>query len=311
MGRVNYGGQLHDRKGFTKAVLKGAKRATTNLTDWTFSALSLESTPPSNLHWKNEAVKGPAFWRGKFKAVANKDTWLDVRGWSKGVLWVNGHNLGRFWNVGPTQTMFLPGCWLKDGDNDVVILDFIGPTEPILAGLNAPILDEVRKEGASRAYRKPLQEIKLADASRVAVAQLAPGTDWQEINFSQPVTGRYLALEVLSAQDDQAYATLAELEAVGSDGVNIQRTNWKTAFANSEELEAENGSADNLFDLQPTTYWHTRWQGTAPKHPHLVVLDLGSSQTLTGLRLQPRQDMANGRIKDCRVYLSKEPFSGQ
>jgi beta-galactosidase len=311
MGRVNYGGQLHDRKGFTKAVLKSAKGATTHLTDWTFSALSLESTPPSNLHWKNEAVKGPAFWRGKFKAAANKDTWLDVRGWSKGVLWVNGHNLGRFWNIGPTQTMFLPGCWLKDGDNDVVVLDFVGPAEPILAGLNAPILDEVRKEGASRAHRKPLQEIKLADASQVAVAQLVPGTDWQEINFSQPATGRYLALEVLSAQDDQAYATLAELEAVGVDGVNIQRTNWKTAFANSEELDAENGSADNLFDLQPTTYWHTRWQGTAPKHPHLVILDLGSAQTLTGLRLQPRQDMANGRIKDCRVYLSKEPFSGQ
>jgi beta-galactosidase len=311
MGRVNYGGQLHDRKGFTKAVLKGAKGATTQLTDWTFSALSLESTPPSNLHWKNEAVAGPAFWRGTFKAAANKDTWLDVHGWSKGMLWVNGHNLGRFWNIGPTQTMFLPGCWLKDGDNDVVVLDFIGPTEPTLAGLNAPVLDEVRNEGMSRAHRKPTQQIKFIEGSQVAVAQLAPGTDWQEINFSKPVTGRYLALEVLSAQDDQAYATLAELEAVGTNGTNIPRTSWKTAFADSEELESENGSADNIFDLQPTTYWHTRWQGTAPKHPHLVILDLGSSQTLTGLRLQPRQDMANGRIKDCRVYLSKEPFSGQ
>ena len=311
MGRINYGGQLHDRKGFTKAALKNTKGSTIQLTDWTFSGVSLETALPSNLRWKNEAVKGPAFWRGSFKAEANKDTWLDVRNWSKGVLWVNGHNLGRFWNIGPTQTMFLPGCWLKDGDNDVVVLDFVGPTEPTLAGLNAPILDEVRNEGMVRAHRKPLQEIKLADASRVAVAQLTPGTDWQEITFNQPATGRYLALEVLSAQDDQAYATLAELEAVGADGANIQRTNWKTAFANSEELVAENGSADNLFDLQPTTYWHTRWQGTAPKHPHLVVLDLGSSQTLTGLRLQPRQDMANGRIKDCRVYLSKEPFPGQ
>jgi beta-galactosidase len=163
----------------------------------------------------------------------------------------------------------------------------------------------------SRAHRKPTQQIKLIEGSQVAVAQLAPGTDWQEINFSKPVTGRYLALEVLSAQDDQAYTTLAELEAVGTNGANIPRINWKTAFADSEELESENGSADNLFDLQPTTYWHTRWQGTAPKHPHLVILDLGSSQTLTGLRLLPRQDMANGRIKDCRVYLSKEPFSGQ
>ncbi len=55
------------------------------------------------------------------------DTFLDMRSWGKGVVWVNGHCLGRFWNIGPTQTMYVPGPWLKRGKNEVIILDLIGP----------------------------------------------------------------------------------------------------------------------------------------------------------------------------------------
>lgn len=311
MGRVNYGGFLHDRKGIVRGVVKGQQGETLTLADWSFAPLALDGAPPANLRWKAGETKGPAFWRGKLVAVAGKDTWLDVRGWGKGMAWVNGHHLGRFWSIGPTQTMFLPGCWLKDGENEVVILDLEGPSDATVAGLDAPILDEVRNGGAERAHARPGQKVTLPDAARVAEATLGAGTDWQTITLAQPATGRYLAIEALNAHDGQAYASLAELEAVGKDGAQVARTGWKTAYADSEELAAENGSADNLFDLQPTTYWHTRWQGAAPPHPHLVVIDLGSSQTLAELRLLPRQDMINGRIKACRVYLSATPFPGQ
>lgn len=311
MGRVNYGGFLHDRKGFTRGSVRGAKGETTLLAEWSFAALPLEGTPPTNLRWKAGEARGPAFWRGTLKASAGKDTWLDVRSWGKGMAWVNGHHLGRFWNIGPTQTMYLPGCWLRDGDNEVVILDLEGPSEPTIAGLDTPILDEVRGAAAERAHSRPGQQVKLPEAARVAEATLGGGTDWQVIRLAEPRAGRHLAIEILSAQDGQPYTSLAELELVGRDGNLLARTGWKTAYADSEELAAENGSADNLFDLQPTTYWHTRWQGSAPRHPHVVVLDLGSSQDITELRLLPRQDMTNGRIKACRVYLSAEPFPGQ
>lgn len=311
MGRVNYGGFLHDRKGLARATLKGAKDESVALADWSFAPLPLDGAPPANLRWKAGESKAPAFWRGALTAVAGKDTWLDVRGWGKGMAWVNGHHLGRFWNIGPTQTMFVPGCWLRDGDNEIVILDLEGPSDPTVAGLDAPILDEVRNAAAERAHRRPGQQVTPPASLRVAEATLAAGTDWQSIRLARPATGRYLAIEVLSAQDGQAFASLAELEAVGKDGAQLARTAWKTAYADSEELAAENGSADNLFDLQPTTYWHTRWQGASPGHPHLVVIDLGSSQTLSEIRLLPRQDMINGRIKDCRVYLSAGPFPGQ
>ena len=70
------------------------------------------------------------------------DTFLDVRQWGKGVVWINGHNLGRYWSIGPTQTMYLPGCWLKPGANDVVVLDLQPTAKPVLAGLAKPILDK-------------------------------------------------------------------------------------------------------------------------------------------------------------------------
>ena len=68
----------------------------------------------------------PAFWRGTFNLQKVGDTFLDLHNWGKGDLWVNGHCLGRYWNIGPTQTAYAPGCWLHAGKNEIVILDMIG-----------------------------------------------------------------------------------------------------------------------------------------------------------------------------------------
>jgi beta-galactosidase len=88
---------------------------------------------------------GPAFYRGTFTLQKTGDTFLDVRTWSKGTVWVNGHQLGRFWNVGPQQTLYVPGPWLKKGINEVVIFDLLPQVDPVLRGLKAPILDDLRQ----------------------------------------------------------------------------------------------------------------------------------------------------------------------
>ena len=59
---------------------------------------------------------------------------------------MNGRCLGRFWNIGPTQTMYCPGPWLRAGRNEVVVLDLLGPAQPTLAGLAQPILGELHPE---------------------------------------------------------------------------------------------------------------------------------------------------------------------
>jgi beta-galactosidase len=51
------------------------------------------------------------------------DTYLDMRNWTKGMVWVNGHNLGRYWNIGPQERLYCPAPWLRRGDNEIIIFD--------------------------------------------------------------------------------------------------------------------------------------------------------------------------------------------
>jgi len=67
------------------------------------------------------------------------DTFLDTSGWGKGAVWVNGHALGRFWDIGPQQTLYVPGAWLRNGRNDVVVFDLVTPRAPIMSGLAHPV----------------------------------------------------------------------------------------------------------------------------------------------------------------------------
>ncbi|MFO7622091.1 MAG: beta-galactosidase, partial [Bacteroidales bacterium] len=50
---------------------------------------------------------------------------LDVSNYKKGIVWVNGRNLGRYWNIGPQQRLFCPGVWLRAGLNEIVVFDFL------------------------------------------------------------------------------------------------------------------------------------------------------------------------------------------
>ena len=88
----------------------------------------------------------PAFWRGSFEVTSPADTFLDLRSLGKGVIWINGRCLARFWNIGPTQTAYVPGAWLHAGKNEVVVFDLVGPSAPTLAGLEKPILNELHPE---------------------------------------------------------------------------------------------------------------------------------------------------------------------
>jgi len=85
----------------------------------------------------------PAFYRGQFELDETGDTFLDMRGWGKGVVWVNGHALGRFWNLGPQQTLYLPAPWLRKGKNEVAIFGLMSPKHRTLRGVRSPVLDEL------------------------------------------------------------------------------------------------------------------------------------------------------------------------
>lgn len=118
MGRVNYGPDLLDRKGITEGVQLGQQY----LHGWTIWPLPLDDL--SALAFAPaQSPDGPAFHRGTFAVAEPADTFLALPGWTKGVCWLNGFNLGRYWSRGPQVTLYVPAPLLHRGDNELVVLE--------------------------------------------------------------------------------------------------------------------------------------------------------------------------------------------
>ncbi|MFC5467387.1 glycoside hydrolase family 35 protein [Cohnella suwonensis] len=141
MGRINYGPYLKDRKGITEGVRFGFQF----LFDWTIRPLPLEYLS-ALAYGGTSARTGPAFYRGTFHADACEDTFLDMEGWTKGVAFINGFNLGRYWNKGPQRTLYVPAPLLRQGDNEIVVLELHGTRDASVAFKDAPILDRMTEE---------------------------------------------------------------------------------------------------------------------------------------------------------------------
>ena len=311
MGRVNFGAEVVDRKGLVAPVhlLSGAEK--TELTGWQVYRLPLDAPQLEALGWQPApaaaTASGPAFWRGSVTLAAPGDTFLDLRTWGKGVVWVNGRCLARFWNIGPTQTAYVPGPWLKAGRNEIVILDLTGPRAPTVAGLDKPILDELHPEfdieSFTRATGKPVFGKALAEGT------FTPEIAWQTVTFAKPQQARYLGLELLNAHDGKGWAAVAELELLGIDGKVLMNSAWKILAVSSEERQGAACEAENMLDGQTATCWHSAW-GERSAFPHHLVIDLGAAPTITGLRYLPRAGAPSetGRIRDYRLHLSDQPF---
>jgi beta-galactosidase len=150
-GRLNSTKYMRDeRKGMRAATLDGAP-----LTGWQIYPLPMESLPEKLVAVTPDALKNPHFAEGHFALRETGDTYLDVRTLGKGLIWINGHALGRFWNIGPQGTMYVPAPWLKKGRNEVTIFELLGTNaSPRLAGLTTPILDSPTPGYASDPERK-------------------------------------------------------------------------------------------------------------------------------------------------------------
>jgi len=134
-GRVNFGPHLQDgRAGITDSVSLDNRK----LTGWQIYTLPM-STPDTITHWQSTRAKGPAFHRGSFTLTSVGDTFLDTRKLSKGFVWLNGHNLGRVWDIGPQYSLYVPAAWLKQGRNEVVVFDYTDLAQPTLSGVKDPI----------------------------------------------------------------------------------------------------------------------------------------------------------------------------
>lgn len=340
MGRVNFDKSIHDRKGITEKVELVNASETLNLTGWTVynfptdyafvsrkkykenqatghslsaggaaetaQANALKASASPTTDQQKAAVDYPAYYRAVFTLDKTGDTFLNMETWGKGMVWVNGHALGRFWEIGPQQTLYMPGCWLKEGENEIIVLDLKGPADPTVAGLSKPILDLLR-ETVPETHRAEGETLRLEGEKALAEGSFTLGNGWQEVHFPAPVKARYFCLEALSPFDGTNVAAVAELDVFDAQGKPLAREPWSIRYADSEETRSGNRTADKIFDRQESTFWQTV-DNTA--YPHHLVIDLGNSQTISGFRYLPRAEKNSpGMIRSYRVYAKEKEFS--
>jgi beta-galactosidase len=122
-----------ERKGITRSVTLGGSK----LLQWDVFPFPMSRAP--QFHRDTSSTAAPTVYRGEFTVASPGDTWIDTRGWGKGAIWVNGHAIGRFWDIGPQLSNFVPGAWLRKGKNEVIVFDLATPARQTLSGVTAPI----------------------------------------------------------------------------------------------------------------------------------------------------------------------------
>jgi len=313
MGRINFGRAIKDYKGIVGQVTLSAE-IDNNEVVWTPRIWNNVMIPDSYenavtaLGYEKINIENPTdldtkrgYYRGYFNLSKVGDTFLNFETWGKGQVYVNGHAMGRFWSIGPQQTLYVPGCWLKKGKNEIIVLDIVGPREAVVWGQAEPELNKLQLEKSNK-HNNIGDKPDLNSATPVMTGSFKPGNGWQTVFFKDDAEGRYLAIEILSTQKEGERAAIAELYLQNPGGRRISRETWTTKYANSEE-EDGNHTGDKVFDLQESTYWQTEKSVTTP---HLLVIDLGAVETISGIEYLPRAEQgAPGSIKDFRIYVLK------
>ena len=304
MGRINFGRAIKDFKGIVGDMKLTAEEngheVTWNLKNWSMTTIPDDYQTAVKAFEKKSDNKGTrGYYRGYFNLKKVGDTFLNFETWGKGQVYVNGHAMGRIWYIGPQQTLFIPGCWLKKGKNEIIVLDVVGPKEAKVWGQDTHEVNKLQLEKSNK-HNNIRDKPDLNSATPAATGAFKPGNGWQTVKFTAPQKGRYLAIECLSTQDGKPQVAIAELYLQGTDGKRISREPWTTKYANSEE-ENGNHMGDKVFDLQESTYWMTEKSASMP---HLLVIDLGSVQTISALEYCPRAEQgAPGSIKNYKIYM--------
>lgn len=141
-GRVNYGPRIGEPKGLIGPVRAGS----TELTDWSALVIDLDGVPRL---WDSVGLApdapgaGPAAWRASFDVDQPVDHFLSTLAWGKGLAWINGFCLGRYWRRGPQETLYVPGPVLRPGRNELVVLELDVMADPVAHFVAGPSLGPV------------------------------------------------------------------------------------------------------------------------------------------------------------------------
>lgn len=297
VGRVNYGSDiLNNHKGITDKVTFND----TELTGWTTSSLPLYKANVGLYQFTKKKIENqPAFHRGYFNITETGDCFVSTKGWGKGAVWINGHSLGKFWNIGPQQTLYLPAPWLKEGRNEIVVFEMEDTGHRTIEGLSQPILDELgldknKPEQTERDYSKTPQ---LDTGDMILKAQMEKKNGFQSFIFDNVKTLRHLSIELLNTYDDLP-AGISEIEVITDDGKTLSKDTWQIAYVNSENKENSSGIAENMIDGNLRTSWQSLPNSNVP---YRIIIDLGEIYNVKEIRIR-QGDINKEAVKDFRLY---------
>lgn len=306
-GRVNYGPDiLFNRKGITRQVLWGNEK----LTGWSVTPLPLYKEEVSDIAF-GKIIRGvPAFHKGTFTIRKKGDCFVDMSRWGKGAVWVNGKSLGRFWNIGPQQTLYLPAPWLKEGENEIVVFEMEDTGCRTLQGLSHPILDSlgVDKNEPHGQHRPRMGTPVLEEGDIALKATLKETNEWQQFDLPVVTTLRHFCLETLSSYTEDNQACISEVEIIDDKGHPVDKTRWEVVYVSSEQPDKNVGIAENLFDGDLSSFWHTDADAALP-HPHRIIIDMKEIYKISAFRVKVRKgSFLSGKVKDIQLYARPQFF---
>ena len=139
-GRINYGQFLTDnRQGITEKVTLNGEA----LTGWKMYRFPFTDVQGFKFNSKTVPDGQPGLYKGTFDVSEVTDTYLDMHGFGKGFVFLNGHNLGKYWQIGPQQSIYVPAAWLKRTGNQIVVFDELKGGHTSIATLAKPVLSEL------------------------------------------------------------------------------------------------------------------------------------------------------------------------
>ncbi len=153
MGRVNYGNAMYfDKKGICEYVKIEVLNDDGTVYPWNYTMktgwmnTSLPMEDLSHIDYTKQAQTGrPAFYSGEFDAQKGIDTFINMHGWGRGFVVINGFNIGRYWNRGPQESLYVPGELLGE-HNTVTIFEIHSPNDSVSVCFDSmPSLDTVPK----------------------------------------------------------------------------------------------------------------------------------------------------------------------
>ncbi len=222
LGRVNFGPFIEEqRKGIDKGVLINGHYQS----GWEMYTLPLDNVSKIDFS-KRYVDKEPAFYKFELEIEEPADTFVDTKGFAKGNVFVNGFNLGRYWEIGPQKRLYLPAPLLKKGKNEIVVFETEGRAADSITLTDIQDLGNLRRDMYGYLFVYFAGE-KYEDGEQIYFGISKDGYNYEDLNNNKPILMSTLGEKgvrdpyiIRSADGDKFFIIATDLKINGNGNWN-------------------------------------------------------------------------------------------